>query len=539
MSAKIINIRQDAGFYCNKAMEAFAQKNYFASIKYLNKAETLANHIEKREIYFIQGLMYSYIEEYDRSSEYFLLSAFSLPLQVKAFKSVFENMIADEKLEQAFNYKTLLSYHPGIEKKEFTLIEKAFEKADNEHKPKIREFDIEETKAFSEDYLEATRLFEAEDYEGCLDIMQKYTAFRTPRIKDLICRVYIMQDKYEELISYIKVGPVSIEDKCELIICYAYIDKDTEKQNIINDIKSNKHLTDRQKIKFGLALASVGEYVDAVAVLEEYLKSEPYDISMGLTYSKICINAELYTKAKEALIKYKELASFDTLYQYEELLKLCESATLPYPTVPKVKPISNNIDKKYCKKIQSLLELEDEPFKRALKKHMNHIFWLSTYEGDKFLRNTFFARAAKQKELKDVLDKILISFAVDDDLKQIIIKSRLDAELHEDIIFSKEEMLVGFMAISPKLSASKLYSKVYNLLINKVLDDEEQGLFDFNYFLKDIEKTYGDSVENPYVLAAITTWEIDKKVKRNSIKNICQYYQISEELFWKYYKGED
>ncbi len=534
MSAFISNIRQNTEYFCKKAMQAFEEQNYLLSIKYLNEAEKVADKREIYEIYFIQGLMYSKIEQYERSNEYFLLSTFSMPLQVKAFSAVVENMLALKRFDLAENYLTLLSYHPAIKKEELDAITQRFDKDIEKNKPKLREVSIEDDPKFIEDYTHALDMLYEGHFDKAIDIMSSYDYKKSAKTKDILTKSYSLNNQYDIAEQVATSSKLSINDKCNLILCYFFAGEEQKKNNLIKELKNNKYLTNEEMYRYAVVLAKIGENLLSIEAFENYFKKEPYDDYARIVYAMVCMDSEMFSKAKDTLIRFKPLELFDSGI-YEELLVKCESKeSVSYINHMDIWSL---IDGKYKARIKWLLDQSEEKFAEIASLYKKEILWLATYK-DKYLRNLFFTRYAKLEGNQDILDKILVSSEVDDGTKLIIIKQRLDSGINNNIIFTKDEVLVGFMALEYDLAKDKTYYKAYSLLVSKVLDSKERGLFDFSYFIRRIANIYKDSVENPYILAAIITWEIDKKIKRKTIKSTCKYFGVSEEDFWKYYKGD-
>ncbi len=533
MDALITNIRQDAGFYCSKAMKAFEKKNYIESIKQLNKAEKVANGPEKYEIYFIQGLMYNCIEDYARSTEYFLLSVLSLPLQAKAFKSIFENMLNLDRPDIAEAYKVILSYHPAVNKEDLEDVTASFESYQKRHKPKIHEVSLEESENFKKDFAEAQKLFEDEMYSEALVKVAYYDYDNSPKLRDLLARCCMMQGNFEAAEKILIRENMTTGDKLTLLACYFLSCNKAKKIELIEELQKTK-LTISEKFKFARELSNICEFMSCLEILEKYLVQKPYDYEANVLYISTCLELSLFTKAKNRLLNMVEISKSNRLI-FKELLNLCENKNAQNISS---KQFDICYEKKYKAKINSILKLEDKEFENAVVKNEDLIFWLSRRK-DRHLRNLFFARAAKIRSLQDVMQKILVDMAVDIKTKLIILNARLDCLYNEDFIMTKNNMILGFNKLNPRFAVNPIYFKAHKLIIQKVLDDNEQGIFEFGYFFSKFFDVYKDSVSSPYIMAAIISWEIDKKLKRNSIKSICKYFEISQEEFWKYYKGED
>lgn len=534
MSAFITNIRQNTDYYYKKAMQSFEKLDILGSIKYLNEAEKLASTNEKYEIYFIQGMMYAKLEMYERSTEYFLMSTFSLPLQTKAFIGIFENMLALEKLDIADSYKTMLSYHPGIKKEELADINAKFDKACEHFSPKLRIATIEDIPTFTDDYSKAIDYMCDCYYEEALDILQKYDPKESPKTRDIVTNCLILLGRYEEAEKVAFEGKLNTEDKCNLILCYYLIEENDKKTALINELYNNKKLSKEEMFRFAVRLAKIGENLKSILMFEKYFEKEPYDDYANIIYCRVCMDTGLFSKAKNSLIKFFPVALFDSGI-YDELLKKCE-AQQPANYINNVDPWSV-VDKKYKSRIEYLNNLSDEDFEINASKYKNEVLWLATAK-DKYLRNTFFTRYCTLQESDDIINKMLVCDDVDNKTKRIIIDKRLDSGINKNIMFTRNEMFLGFIKLSDNLANNKLYHKAYTLLIKRVLDSNQQGLFDFGYFVKRAERLYGDRIEDPYILAAVISWDIDKNIKRKTIKSICNYYGIREEDFWKYYKEE-
>jgi len=535
MSAFITNIRQNTDYYCKKAMECFEAQDILSSIKYLNKAEELALGGEKYEIYFIQGMMYSRLEMYERSNEYFLLSTFSFPLQVKAFIAIFENMISMERLDLAENYKTMLSYHPGVKKDEREDINIKFEKALADLKPKIKLANIEDTDKFRKDYQKSVEMMCDSDFLGAIELMGKYSPKDSQKARDILTNAYVLLGEYDKAESIAHADTMTVEDKCNLILCY-FLAEDRKKEfALIDELLKCKTLSKEDTYRFALRLAKVGENLTAIKVFEKYFSLAPYDDYAKIIYSMVCMDEGLFTKAKNTLISFLPVALFDRGI-YDELLKKCE-AKEPANFINNI-DLWHIVDKKYKSRITWLNGLNDEEFAVAVKNFEKEILWLATAK-DKYLRNTFFTRYCTLEGSSDVINKMLVCDDVDVGTKLIIINKRLDSGINDNIMFTRNEMFTGFLRLSDNLSNNKVYFRAYTLLINRIIDSNQQGLFDFGFFIKRAQNLYKDSIDNPYILAAIISWDIDKTIKRKTIKSICSYFGVSEEDFWKYYKEDE
>ncbi len=533
MEAMITNIRQDAGYYCGKAMQAFEKKNYIESIKNLNKAEKVAVGGERLEIYFILGLMYNCIEDYSRSSEYFLLSVLSRPLQSKAVRSMFDNAVLMKDVVSANNYKNLFNFTDAT-KEEKEALERIFEKLNKDLKPKIREVSIEDSEEFRENFVQALEMFEDEDFDGAIEILSKYDYKKSQDTRELMAECYFMSERTEKAVELLNLPEKTLLDNINLIVYLDDLGRKDESRDLISKIK-NKSMTDTELFAFALSLWKCGEYVDCVETLERYLKLKPYDKNANNLYCSICIAAGLFSKAKEKLLQLKELAHFDAIY-YLEMLNMCErkesKKTYDYLALWKA------FDKKYKSRLKALLEFDEANFEKEIVKDYNFINWVATIK-DKYLKNLFFAKAAKIRALREPLQKILVSNEIDKSVKQIIISTRLDMGYNEDFVVSRDGVAIGFVPLSIKHMKDKMLYKAYCLIINKLVDDSsQQWFFNLNYFFDNLNQICKEDIEDPYILAAIITWEFER-FRNAKIKNICKYFNVKEEDFWKYYISDN
>ena len=534
MSALITNIRQNTEYFCKKAMESFEKQDVLASIKYLNEAEKVANSKEIYEIYFIQGLMYAKLQDYKRSNEYFLLSIFSYPLQIKAFMSICENMLALKNIELAQNYKAILDFHPIAKKDEANTLDALIKKVEKQLAPKIREYKVEDTEEFIKDYELSLKLFvSGDEIDDVLDLMSKYDYKKVSKAKDILTKYYCIKGDFDKAEDIAKSSKLSTVDKCNLIFVYHFTDQKEKRDLLINDLLEDKTLSLDEKQHFGIELAKIEENLLSIKVLEEYLKKNPYDSLTNMAYSMICMDSELFTKAKDCLLKFLPTANFD-IGVYEELLNRCEKRQ-PASFVNNTQT-SNLINKKYRSKLKWLVELDQEEFEKNVKDCYKEMMWLAT-SNDRYLKSMFFVKYAKINANYNIINKILVSDDVDINTKKIIIRQRFDNHINQNIVYTIDQMFVAFTALDKKLANDNMYFKVYSLLCSRVMDSKERGLFDFSIFINNFSKKYKD-LDNPYIMAAIISWEIDKSINRKSIKAVCKYYQISEEDFWKYYKGD-
>ena len=86
-----------------------------------------------------------------------------------------------------------------------------------------------------------------------------------------------------------------------------------------------------------------------------------------------------------------------------------------------------------------------------------------------------------------------------------------------------------------------LYYKAFSLIVNKLVgDSSEQWLFNLNYFFDNLKQICKEDIEDPYILAAIITWEFER-FRNAKIKNICKYFHVKEEDFCqgRHYKKQN
>ena len=529
MEAIITNIRQDAGFYCGKAMQAFEKKNYIESIKQLNKAEKVAVGGERLEIYFILGLMYNCIEDYERSNEYFLLSVLSRPLQAKAVRSMFDNSVLMKNIVLANNYKNLYNFTEAT-KEEKEAVENIFKKLQKDLQPKIREVTIEDSEEFQKNFVQALGMFEDKDFDGAIEILSMYDYKKSQDTRQLLSECYFLSGRTEKAIEITQSQVMTTTDKINLVVYLNELGKYNESKNLINQIKK-KSLKETELYSFSLALWKCEEYLDCIDILDRFLKLKPYDKNANDLYCSVCMELGLYSKAKEKLLQLKEISQFDAVY-YLEMLNMCErkESKLAYDYLA----LWKTFDKKYKSKLKAFLEFDDAEFEKVVSKDYDLINWVATIK-DKYLKNLFFAKVSKIRSLKEHLQRILVSNEIEKSLKQIIISTRLDMGYNEDFVAIRDGVVVGFIPLALKHKKNEMYYKAFSLIVNKLVDDStEQWIFNLNYFFDNINKICKEDIEDPYILAAIITWEFER-FRNTKIKNICKYFHVKEEDFWKYY----
>lgn len=534
MDALITNIRQDAGFYCSKAMKAFEQKDYFESIKYLNKAEKVAIGGERHEIYFILGLIYGSINDYQKSTEYFLLSLFSIPLQSKAFKAIFDNAVLTEDFEMAKFFMDRQKFCPGVTEKETEEIKKAYDFFIKKAKPKIREVKIEDSKKYQKDYEDALKAFIDNQCDISIDILSRYDYKNSPKTRELLADSYIVVneiDKAKEVLH--SAERLSITDKICLISVEYLQENDGKVKQLIEDIQKQQ-LTLDETLKFAEILTKVNEGVLAVKILEDCLKKEPYDIYLAEFYCVTCIDLGLFSKAKNKLMQLKEIKQSESAF-YMEMLNICEAKT--NKKIYDIHLFYKSFEKKWKAKLKTIAKLEGKDFDKAIMQNEALLYWLAKSD-DKHLRNTIFVRVAKIRSALALLQKIFADYDIDVNLKYIIAKVRFEMGYNEETIVAVDNKFLAVCRLAEKHRKNPLYYKAYIMCVGKLFDDnKERGYINFNNIFDRIGEFCNDSCQNPYVLAAIISWVAEYGWGGN-IKKICHYYGIEETEFWKYYIEE-
>ena len=534
MDALITNIRQDASFYCSKAMQAFEKKDYIESIKNLNKAEKVAIGSERYEIYFIMGLMYGSISDFQKSSEYFLLSLFSLPLQSKAFKAIFDNAIMLEDLNMAKFFMERQKFCPSVNEREIEETKKAYEFFVKKSKPKIREVKLEDSKEYKRDYEDALKAFIDNHCDIAIDLLSKYDLKKSAKTRELLADSYIVNEEVEKAREVLMSAENMINtDKIALISIEYLQGNDDQVKALIQDLQK-RHLTDEEALKFAEVLTKVDEGLLAVKVLEDCLKKDPYNVYVSEFYCAVCIDLGLFSKAKNKLMQLKEIKQSESAL-YVELLKICEAK--PEKKIYDVTLFFKSFDKKFKAKLKSIAKLEGSEFEKAIMQDENLLYWLAGCE-DKHLRNTIFVRVAKIRSAHIILQKIFASFDVDINLKYIISKVRFEMGYNEETIFAVDNKFLGICKLAEKYRKNDLYYKAYTMCVGKMFDDnKERGYINLNNIYDRLKEFCNDSCQNPYVLAAIISWVAECGWGGN-IKKICHYYGIEETEFWKYYIGD-
>lgn len=530
MDAMITNIRRDAGYYCEKAMGAFENKNFINSVKFLNKAEKVAVGGEKLEIYFILGLMYNCMEDYTRSSEYFMLSLLSRPLQSKAVRSMFENAVTEKNLILANKYKELFMFTEA-DKKEKEAVNKVFEFLHKELKPKIREVKIEDSQEFQKDYNYALDLYEDEHFDEAIEVLNKYDYKKSQETRELLIDCYYMAGKSDIAINLLSREEMTNRDKISMVVVLNELGREEEKKVLIEEIKKAK-LNEVDLFKFALSLLESDDMMLCLETLEKFLKIKPYDKNANNLYASICLGLGLFSKAKDKLLDLKEVGKLDVIY-YLEMLKLCEKNESPktydYFTMCK------NFDRKLKSKLKAVVEYSDDKFEEVVSCDEAFVKWVATIN-DKHLKNLFFTRAAKILGLKDLFQQLYVAEEVDKTLKQIIISRRLDLGYNEDYVVSYDGNLIGFVPLSMKNKKNEVFYKAYTLLVNRIIGkSSNKWIYNLNYYFDNIKEFCKEGIEDPYILAAIIYYEFDSFRNKTTIRETCKYFNISQEDFWKFY----